>query len=262
MATEIQPTFWKRFSHNLLRWFVWIAIFETGYYVGQSLMIAIHGLLGRALLMFMTGVAAAVMFAIIPAAIIACIASALPRLRLLPTNLWMGACRALLVGLIFGVWSVYDHPSQYLTLSQAAAANTIPCTNEAVETQFQRVNDLQKAVNDAATQPKALVKDADAVWAAEPGCADSTASLSQEEKAKYLDVNLLGNAYSVPIYFASGQYNKARQHLDDYLAFVQDVRPIAQAKGWAKWLSFEQRLTPMVKRFNDPLTKAGYPPKP
>lgn len=260
-SEQIKRGFGQRFLTNLVRWYVWVVLLGTGYHTGQLAVIATHGLLARGLVIFATGVAGYIMIGIAPAAIIACLASALPRLRILPTSLKMGALRAFLVGILLGILSVYYQPSLYLS-PVAAADNAIPCTDAAVEAQFQKVMSILNGYEKSAVQPKTLVNKMDAVWAAEPACTDSSPSLSQEEGAKYLDILLIGNAISVAIYFDAGQYKKARKHLDDYLAFVKVTEPVAETKGWKGWLSFAQQFAPLMKHFDEALSKAGYPPKP
>lgn len=129
LNSDMVAPFGTRWAANWLRWGLWILFLGVGFHGAQLIILTLHGMLLQAIAIFVTGVIGYVFTGFLLGAVVALVATSLPRIAILPTSVLGGILRTGVIGFIIGIATsgtgivqyMISHPSSD---ESSRAANT------------------------------------------------------------------------------------------------------------------------------------------
>jgi hypothetical protein len=237
----------RGFLENWLRWFLWITAFGAGYHGGQMVMITMHGHFDMGVVIFTTGVMGYAIAGVILGAVIALLVTLVPKLRIAPTTLAMGAIRIVIIGLALGIWSGFV--TKLPGMADESQSPATACTAANIESQFAEMKVIDNAIGQNGVAPKSLVAKTDHLWTRMLDCEGHHSELTDEQHGKYIDIILLGSADSVVVYYDANRIADAKKYLSIYFDVVQEMKPLAKSKGWTKMIGYMDTVSPLMEKY-------------
>jgi len=253
-APLAEPSFGERFGEQFLRWCVWIVAIGAGYQGGELLASLFFGptAIFDAAFRFVLGVLGYLLFGAILGAVVALIIAA--TVHSLPQKLrtWRVAGIIATCTLLLGVLYAWTNPRVALgtgTAGSGVAHAASSCTSAAIATMFADFVSL-----DANPVGVTGATRADKLWHDSVVCdAQAGLSLSDRDHGTYLDALVFGSADSAYAYYSVGRYRDSRKYLNQYQQLSEDMRSIAQAKGWLAFLQRLDTLAPIMQSLDGKL---------